>query len=551
MKTKGQKSFRQAEVSVSSKSVAPTSTAHIFPSLIGNRAMGQLLAGTKALPAVQSDKKQNQRADSSRSKVPSPEVNRQYRNSHALQRTLGNQAVQRMRQSCGREFGNKSVHEAATRGTQGSGKSLPFLSQIQRAFGRHDLSHARAHEGPRAASAARAMGASAYTMGHHVAFGGAPDLHTAAHEAAHIVQQRAGVKLAGNVGKIGDVYERHADAVAEQVVKGQSAEALLEQMAPLGGHTSSVQRQVVQRAPIETDYGKFDTTKYEDAGPAGSEYGVDIKLTFDPDEKKVDAKKIGLTQAVRSQLGGKAVDMFPITATRRVGSGTGEGYQIDRYGGNPLGNPLYAAKQPAAADKLGDTSTEASWGQHGWHYMDGTTKKHQEAILIDKPTLPGRGKNSSQMFETTALAVEGTQAGTYMGSVTWGWTVDGEGKFKRQPLTRKSKGTPSETFVEAAKQWNKTSVGGTVKTTADPTNVYTTSHAPSFTVGKDTEIQIIKAHSIKDNEVYDEVTIKSGGGDKIGSTGLIKVKDMKETGGTAVIKLPIPATPTKSESEKK
>ncbi len=52
MKTKGTKSVRQADVSASSKSVPLTSTAHIFPSLIGNRAMGQLLAGSKALPAA-------------------------------------------------------------------------------------------------------------------------------------------------------------------------------------------------------------------------------------------------------------------------------------------------------------------------------------------------------------------------------------------------------------------------------------------------------------------------------------------------------------------
>jgi hypothetical protein len=40
-----------------------------------------------------------------------------------------------------------------------------------------------------------------YATGNHVAFKGAPNLHTAAHEAAHVVQQRGGVQLKGGVGQ--------------------------------------------------------------------------------------------------------------------------------------------------------------------------------------------------------------------------------------------------------------------------------------------------------------------------------------------------------------
>ena len=70
------------------------------------------------------------------------------------------------------------------------------------------------------------MGAQAFATGNHVAFAGTPDLHTAAHEAAHVVQQRGGVHLKGGVGEAGDTYEQHADAVADKVVRGESAEAL-------------------------------------------------------------------------------------------------------------------------------------------------------------------------------------------------------------------------------------------------------------------------------------------------------------------------------------
>src|ERR1043165_5661679 len=64
-------------------------------------------------------------------------------------------------------------------------------------------------------------------MGNHVAFREAPDLHTAAHEAAHVVQQRAGVQVTDGVGATGDAYEQNADAVADAVVAGGSAEGLL------------------------------------------------------------------------------------------------------------------------------------------------------------------------------------------------------------------------------------------------------------------------------------------------------------------------------------
>jgi hypothetical protein len=119
------------------------------------------------------------------------------------------------------------VHRLATEGILGSATALPFLEQIQRSFGAHNVSDVQAHIGGAATRACEGMGAKAYATGNHVAFQEAPDLHTAAHEAAHVVQQRAGVQLAGGVGKVGDEYEQNADLVADAVVAGKSAEVLL------------------------------------------------------------------------------------------------------------------------------------------------------------------------------------------------------------------------------------------------------------------------------------------------------------------------------------
>ena len=80
-----------------------------------------------------------------------------------------------------------------------------------------------------AAQAARGMRANAFATGKDVAFASPnPSLHTTAHEAAHVVQQRGQVQLQGGVGQRGDRYEQHADAVADRVVRGGSAEALLD-----------------------------------------------------------------------------------------------------------------------------------------------------------------------------------------------------------------------------------------------------------------------------------------------------------------------------------
>ncbi|MFO0744201.1 MAG: DUF4157 domain-containing protein [Myxococcota bacterium] len=140
--------------------------------------------------------------------------------------------------------GADEVHAAAARGIGGGGGALPHLGAIQRAFGRHDVSDVRAHTGAGASAACDDMGAEAYATGKAVAFKGAPSLHTAAHEAAHVIQQKRGVSLKGGVGAIGDRYERHADQVADAVVQGKSAEALLDPYAAGGaGGGADVQRQ--------------------------------------------------------------------------------------------------------------------------------------------------------------------------------------------------------------------------------------------------------------------------------------------------------------------
>ncbi len=136
--------------------------------------------------------------------------------------------------------GDSDVLAAAARGVAGPGEAMPHHDVIQRSFGpAHDVGAIRAHTDGAARQATADMGALGFATGRDVAFAGAPDLHTAAHEAAHVFQQQAGVQLAGGVGEDGDVHERHADAVADRVVAGASAADLL---PAVGAGAGAVQR---------------------------------------------------------------------------------------------------------------------------------------------------------------------------------------------------------------------------------------------------------------------------------------------------------------------
>ena len=136
-----------------------------------------------------------------------------------------------------------------------SGQVLPFLQTIQHSFGRHDLSDVRVRLNGAATAEARSLGAEAFTRGSEVTFARSPSLHTAAHEAAHVVQQRSGVDLPGGIGRERDRYEQHADEVADRVVRGQSSEALLDAhpdaaARPRATAHASQPRQAISAAPM-------------------------------------------------------------------------------------------------------------------------------------------------------------------------------------------------------------------------------------------------------------------------------------------------------------
>src|SRR5262245_25893389 len=76
---------------------------------------------------------------------------------------------------------------------------------------------------------------------------------------------------------------------------------------------------------------------------------------FHPDETKVDAKKIGLSQTLKAtKASGDVYAIDPSAAKRMVGSAkSGAGYYLDRL--SDQNNPIYGAKNLGATEDLKDT----------------------------------------------------------------------------------------------------------------------------------------------------------------------------------------------------
>ena len=176
---------------------------------------------------------------------------------------------------------SERVYEAAGRGIATASTALPHREQIQASFGsKHDVSAIPAHIGGVSAAACHEMGATAFAAGGHVAFARTPDIRMAAHEAAHVVQQARGVHLYGGVGVAGDVYERHADAVADRVAAGHSATDLLDQSPAMAHDGVNRQDGDASSSTTETPYLEMTpSTVNFGSVPVGSPTRLLVKVT--------------------------------------------------------------------------------------------------------------------------------------------------------------------------------------------------------------------------------------------------------------------------------
>jgi hypothetical protein len=268
------------------------------------------------------------------------------------------------------------VHSQAQAGVAGGGQQMPFLDKIQASFGRHDVSGTKAHVGGDAKKASEGIGARAYATGNDVAFSDAPDLHTAAHEAAHVVQQRDGVQLKGGVGEVGDSYERQADAVADRVVQGKSAEDLLgsgsgQKSAVSGGVQKAVQRDAANTQAGALTAGQVASAITFNKGKnLKAEAWVQVAAVVGSSSKVVDATLVKAIAAWQAKMGlsadGKAGDItFGWLAQEPAGKGLENHVKSDNLlyvGLNPSSKNLEHNKLSGQGAKVTAVKGEAKQG---------------------------------------------------------------------------------------------------------------------------------------------------------------------------------------------
>lgn len=322
----------------------------------------------------------------------------------------------------------------------------------------HDFSNVRIHAGVAAQESARDVHARAYTVGQDIVLGaGAPALGSEAgrslmaHELTHVVQQGAGAPL----------LQRQPDSVS-------------------------------------TWAGTFTAKKYFAGSVSeGAGFGAVMDLYFKANDK-VDATGIAFVQIATSVKDGQPFDRFakpvvPVTdpndprlqdpdfimdpeaASASTTSKRwvrdpklGVGAHIDTA--EESRSPLFGMRSEVKGNELTDSKPNDTLTEVGWHYAEQGEILDREARLRDPPVLTTGDKYTkaqvkgewSQRLETAALAIAGTQRGTFYGSVEWGWSkLPGKTPVQQLPFKLKSAAAPSATLLEAARLWNisKTSKG--------------------------------------------------------------------------------------------
>lgn len=122
----------------------------------------------------------------------------------------------------GRRAGIRSAEHLV----DGPGRPLdaPTRAAMESRLG-HDFGTVRVHDDAQAASAARALGARAFTLGYDIVFGAGwrshdTGSHLLAHELAHVVQQRSASVIEPRLSEPGEASERAAEAAADRAVAG-------------------------------------------------------------------------------------------------------------------------------------------------------------------------------------------------------------------------------------------------------------------------------------------------------------------------------------------
>lgn len=256
------------------------------------------------------------------------------------------------------------------------------------------------------------------------------------------------------------------------------------------------------KSTVTTSFGNFSQEYFGSVytigeGPDGAEkkypVGANMYMKFMPNEQVTDAHKFGFMQKAQYKKNGnpeapdKRYDAYTVKSDKSF---------IDQDPGK--NNPLYATDKAHKSgkgddiagykttfpvrnarkwgkDTAGGTVKGRKWaghGQFGERYTDKEKKLvSKPAIHQDTPHDPDYSsyKKIEYDFETTVLAFSGGQAGTYFGSVAWGFEIektqvadpkDAAKKIDSYQITGRSvsklsDGNPTTAFFNAVKAWNE------------------------------------------------------------------------------------------------
>jgi hypothetical protein len=455
-------------------------------------------------------------------------------------------------------------------------------------FFQRPLAEVRIFSGPSSHRAVESLGAYALTQGQDIHLGDrgrslpAPQQRGLfAHEVAHTIQQRSATPASPH----GALKPDAADTQAERQADALSRAFLAHERGHPGGlamrdrvgldPVSSIRPHL---ARIPTNFGDFEDAKFNkltaDAGssvPTGTELGVQIRLKFNPGSN-VDATKIGLTQAADTVIGGQR-HADDVIARHSATTGPGAGFHIDVPSKRP--SPMYAASgtptgtsdptklgsydapgigaMPRGGNLIGGNVVKGiDYGGgsiYGYRYTTGGTPHGPvPAELHDAPQDPTATPSSKQVLETAALAMEGAMAGTYLGSVEWGWERDGTGNFVANPIKLKSPGVPSANFRTAANIWNASKDDVELVVSATTADILSETDASIIirTVPRGTRLRFLASGAVNGTKFDQVETIAPPAAKGIVDATQVKQQDT----GRDTVKLPEPDVSTVNAASK-
>ncbi len=386
-------------------------------------------------------------------------------------------------------------------GSEGKGNSMPWATRkfMENAFNT-DFSGVNIHSNNEAATMSKAIGARAFTYGNNVYFNQGrynPDTkqgkHLLAHELTHVVQQKSSVGLAmrqiqRSVETWGGAWdtehyatftkEPHEYRGAEITLKFTPNDKVNAEKIGLSQTALAVNNNVPSF--IGSDVRKSRAIKAADAKEIDpithkTDEATHIDRVDEKNNPILGSSSLLITTADIAQprqagfIGPPRIKIpantwveiinYPVfqhppligaEGQLKVIKGPLSGTTMD-FALADLGN---MKKAGSLEDTPMDNNATNATYQLGYHYMNGRILKHADAKLRDRPKQMDVAKNSSNVFEVAAIGLKGVQAGTYFGSVRWGWSTDATGNHNLLPLQVSSNQVPSSSFLKAAQLWN-------------------------------------------------------------------------------------------------